>query len=112
MTKSKPPAKSASKAKPEKPVEGLVGLFGHSYGENGHRVWQFEIVRKLTGDRYAIQLFSWMDGRDTEIKIVTEDELCSPKYKLYSSRAEWLFMAQKYSADGEENPNATPYRED
>ncbi|MGG7534660.1 HNH endonuclease [Rhizobium sp. 12,4] len=66
----------------------LVGLFGHTRNDDGTINWQFEIVGKVGDDAYAIQLFSWLDGRPTDVKIFTVRQIsaCS----LYNTRHAWI----------------------
>lgn len=67
---------------------GLVGLFGHTRDEDGVIRWQFEIIGKVNDGTYTIQLFSWVDGMPTDVKIMAIDQLheCS----LYSTREAWV----------------------
>jgi hypothetical protein len=67
---------------------GLVGLFGHTRDDDGTINWQFEIIGKVGDDAYSIQLFSWMDGRPTDVKIFTLDQIA--KCSLYSTRDAWI----------------------
>jgi hypothetical protein len=57
---------------PAKPTrqQGLLGLFGHTLtpdeeGEPGAAMiqYQFQVLRTMRGERYVVQLFSFMDGR-------------------------------------------------
>jgi hypothetical protein len=51
------------------PTDPLVGNYFHSRGDRGQIVWQGEVVARV-GDAYLVQLFSWLDGRDTNRKVV------------------------------------------
>lgn len=72
---------------------GLLGLFGHTRDECGDIKWQFEIIGKVDDDAYAIQLFSWVDGMPTDVKIMQVEQLreCS----LYSTRSAWIDQWKK-----------------
>jgi hypothetical protein len=99
-----------STKRPVKPrTTGLLGLFGHTYKpdeETGEpRIhYQFEVIRKLSGNKYAVQLFSWWDGCRIEIEIYTEDFLCSPEVKLYPSEEawKWAYEKERHRRDREE----------
>lgn len=77
---------------------GLIGVFGHTRDDDGKINWQFEIVGKAGSDTYTVQLFSWMDGRATNIKIMTVEFLTSEKCTLYASRDEWIWQWARESA--------------
>lgn len=70
---------------------GLVGLYGHSRDDDGKIDWQFQITGMVGSEACTIQLFSWMDGRATDIKIVLVSDLTTKQYSLYGSRDEWLW---------------------
>lgn len=70
----------------------LKGLFGHSIVD-GNIEWQF-LVKGATGDRHAVQLFSWLDGRPTDIKFINTADLTGPGYNLYPSEKDWLRAAE------------------
>ncbi|RVI58519.1 HNH endonuclease [Sinorhizobium meliloti] len=75
---------------------GLVGLYGHTRDDDGAINWQFEVMGKITEDTYTIQLFSWLDGGPTDVKMVSLEVLrgCS----LYSTKDDWLWAWAKESA--------------
>lgn len=80
--------------KPPK-TDSLVGLFGHTYdGENGARVWQFHIVMAVDKRFYGLQLFSWLGGWPTEIRVLSIEELLSKKPVFYQTQEEWLAAAE------------------
>lgn len=63
--------------------EGLVGLWGHTFDQDGEIKWQFKIVRKA--DQFHVcQLFSWLDGGPTECKLI-ETPILAQECKLYNS---------------------------
>jgi hypothetical protein len=54
--------------------EGLKGFFGHAFTEdNGAKriQYQFQVLRRV--DAGAVQLFSFMDGGPTIVKVFCED---------------------------------------
>jgi hypothetical protein len=75
---------------------GLVGLFGHTRNDDGSINWQFEIIGKINDDTYTIQLFSWLDGGRTDVKMLSVANLmdCS----LYATREDWIWAWAKESA--------------
>lgn len=90
------------------PSEGerksVVGWFGYTVGADGRHEKQFEIVRDVGGDRYAIQLFSWFDGCPTEVQFMTGSDLFSYKCRLFTSEREWVRAAceESYRWDKQE----------
>ena len=79
---------------------GLVGLFGHSRDENGEINWQFQVAGTVGDIACTIRLFSWMDGRETDVKVVPITELVDDKkYTLYGTKDEWLWRWAKESAE-------------
>ena len=75
--------------------EGLIGLFGHTYipdpedPEEKMIQFQFKILRRMHGDRYVVQLFSFMDGGPTNVGVYPEAELLGPDVKLYADMELW-----------------------
>jgi len=82
-------------------TEGLIDLFGHTYipdqEDPEHQVIQnqFQIIRRMRGDRYVVQLFSWLDGGPTEVVVMTEAELLGPNVKLYATEENWHTASEK-----------------
>lgn len=78
-----------------KQPEGLIGLFGHTYITDPDDAdalmiqYQFRIIRKMDGDRYVIQYFSFWDGEPTNLGVMTEAELLGPSVKLYATTELW-----------------------
>jgi hypothetical protein len=95
-------SETRTKTKRARRPEGLIGLFGHTYfdGVDGDPAlrWQFQIIRRMRGDRYVVQLFSFMDGEPTEVTVLTEAELLGPHVKLYATRELWHLGYEKYQA--------------
>jgi hypothetical protein len=75
--------------------KGLIGLFGHTYiaapEEPGGRMiqYQFEIIRKMEGERYVVQLFSFMTGEPTNLAIYPESFLLGDDVRLYANAEHW-----------------------
>jgi len=76
--------------------KGLLGFFGHSYNDDGALEWQFRVIRTVGQGSYAIQLFEWIVGAPSEIVILTEKELSTPKYKLYPDEDAWRHASDEY----------------
>jgi hypothetical protein len=89
------------KMKPQPQQEGLVGFFGHTYTaaldnpDETEIQYQFEIIRKIDGDRYAVQYFSYMDGSPTSLGIYSEADLLGPTVKLYANADLWNAASSK-----------------
>jgi hypothetical protein len=76
----------------------LIGMFGHGIDEQQRFTWQFEITGVVDGFA-SLQLFSWLDGRPTDVKLVAVAELADAgKFALYASEDEWLRQAEKSTA--------------
>jgi hypothetical protein len=75
--------------------DGLIGLFGHTYIDDPDKPsvkmiqFQFRIIRKMEGDRYVIQYFSWLDGSATKVGVMPEAELLGESVKLYANAELW-----------------------
>jgi hypothetical protein len=59
--------------------------------------YQFQIIRKMEGDRYVFQYFSFLDGSPTQVGVMTEAELLGPNVKLYANQELWLWAYEKES---------------
>tara|TARA_B100000408_G_scaffold117945_1_gene96235 strand:- start:1022 stop:1561 length:540 start_codon:yes stop_codon:yes gene_type:complete len=82
--------KDAPKMNGAKPMNnsGFDGLFVHAY-KNGKIHNQGQIIGKDEG-LYALQLFSFMDGRPTNVRFITQDFLVN-ECKVYSTEDEWIY---------------------
>lgn len=86
-------SKAEQKAKQQ--PEGMIGLFGHTYvvdpdnADSTMIQYQFQIIRKMDGDRYVVQYFSFMDGSPTQVGVYPEDFLLGPDVKLYANDELW-----------------------
>jgi hypothetical protein len=78
--------------------DGLIGRFGHKCTQStGKLHFQFRIVRKLTGQRYIVQFYSWVDGRATTVGMMSEEELLGQNVKLYADAESWSLAAEQSS---------------
>lgn len=80
MNKCREPVrKGNSSASDPLMINGLVGLYFHTYKENtqGERRihWQGLVVGQISDDMYAVQLFEWIVGSPTDIVLVPVDEM-------------------------------------
>ena len=53
----------------------LVGLFGHTYAPDTETPratirYQFKVVRHIDGGRYVVQMFSFVDGKPTNVLVL------------------------------------------
>jgi len=96
--------KKQMKKKLTKPVmNGLIGLFGHTYitdPDDADAVmiqYQYQIIRKMEGDCYVIQYFSFLDGSPNNVGVYPESELLGPNVKLYATADLWNEAYEKAS---------------
>lgn len=75
-----------SRAGDDRMDNGFNGLFLHTY-KDGKIHNQAQIIGK-DGDLYALQLFSFLDGRPTDVKLVDRDFLIN-QCKMYSTEEAW-----------------------
>lgn len=61
---------------------GLVGLFLHTWSEDGVLEYQGHIVG-LDGDVVLVELFSWLDGCPTVVKPFAKEYVLSARVTLY-----------------------------
>lgn len=83
--------KSIGMPSKSRPV-GLVGVYGHRRDGEGAINNQFQIIGMVGDANCTIQLFSWVDGRETSVEIVPIADFSTPAYSLYTSRIEWLWQ--------------------
>ena|SRR5712664_1796697 len=65
-----------------KSSDGLIGMWAHSYDEDGDIDQQFQIVRR-SGDVYLCKLYSWIDGSPTGCVAVGRNKILG--LKLYET---------------------------
>jgi hypothetical protein len=73
----------------------LVGQFFHSRGERGEIVWQGEILSR-DGQRYLVELFSWVDGARNGRKLVPVSDV--QQWTIYASHVEMKSAYDEYSS--------------
>lgn len=71
----------------------LVGLFGHTFDDEGAVRYQFRVIRQATPDRYAVQLFSWLTGCPTEIRVWPAEDLFAAR--LFDNEETWRDYAER-----------------
>jgi hypothetical protein len=75
--------------------KGLIDLFGHTYIANPDRSgektiqYQFQIIRKMDGERYVVQLFLFLSGDPTSVAIYPESFLLGDDVKLHVTAELW-----------------------
>jgi hypothetical protein len=62
---------------------GLAGLWAHELDDEGYANRQMRILRPVGGDRWLVQLFSWLTGEPGGCEVVPESALLSDRYALY-----------------------------
>ena len=81
----------------------LAGLVGHTYVPDEQQPdrmrmqFQFEIIRPVPPGRWLVQLFSFMDGRPTNVVVYPESFLLGETVKLYLSHDEWHYAHERES---------------
>lgn len=67
----------------------LVGMFVHTFEDDGTLRWQGHI-KNCDGQMCLVQLFSWMTGGPTNVVAMRVDEMYSDKVKLYPDQDSWI----------------------
>lgn len=67
----------------------LMGMWLHTFNDDGSYHWQAKVVA-VDGDVVLIQLFSWLDGCQTNIEKVTKEFVYSSKCRLYANREDFM----------------------
>lgn len=62
------------------------GLYFHSWNDLREIVWQGRVLREIDSDRILVQLFSFLDGSESDQKIVKKDE--AERWTFYGSAAD------------------------
>jgi hypothetical protein len=65
-----------------KSSDGLIGMWAHTYDDDGGIEWQFQIIRR-SGDVYLCKLYSWVDGSPTGCVAIGRNKILG--LKLYES---------------------------
>jgi hypothetical protein len=84
----------AGKAAAEKEMSRppLVGKYFHSI-EDGKVKWQGKVVAELPGDRYLVQLFSWLSGDSTNREIINLGDMAN--WRFFSEHSAWIEAGDK-----------------
>jgi hypothetical protein len=75
--------------------ESLVGQFFHSFNDEGHIVWQGEILKEPRKELYLVQTFSWVDGSPVESVLVPLDDMRKWKFYPDADAMNWAYEKQK-----------------
>lgn len=97
-----PPSLQPRQTEPPVSDHPLVNIYGHTLTIDGEYQYQFKIIGAVNADKtiFAVQFFSWMDGRDTEIHFIDIDDLMTEtKCTLYGSQREWQFRGDNQDHD-------------
>jgi hypothetical protein len=62
--------------------DGLIGMWAHTYDDEGDIDLQFQVVRR-SGDVYLCAIYSWRDGNPTNCIAMRRDKILD--LKLYES---------------------------
>ena len=71
----------------------LKGKFGHRYEDNAI-TWQGRILGQVQDTRYLVQLYSWIDGDETDQVLVPIEQL--DNWKFYDTEEDWKRAYDKY----------------
>jgi hypothetical protein len=69
----------------------LIGKHFHSFQGDGHLKWQGQVVGSITGEVYLVQLFEWVTGAESNLRLVKLEEMLS--WDFYQTRED---MKQTY----------------
>jgi hypothetical protein len=62
--------------------DGLIGMWAHTFDDDGDIEWQFQIIRR-SGDVYICKLYSWTNGRPANCVVIPRNKILS--LQLYES---------------------------
>lgn len=60
----------------------IVGKFFHSDAKRG---WQGVVKARLSENAYQVQLFDWILGQKSHLKVVTADDMADSEWNFYHS---------------------------
>jgi hypothetical protein len=76
--------------------DGLIGMWAHTFDEDGDLEWQLQIVRR-SGDVYICKLYSWEHGRPTDCVVIPRKKILG--LKLYESSQALNVALDKYEQE-------------
>ena len=62
--------------------DGLIGMWAHTFDDDGDIEWQFQIIRR-SGDVYICKLYSWTNGCPANCVVIPRNKILS--LQLYES---------------------------
>jgi len=62
--------------------DGLIGMWAHTFDDDGNIEWQFQIIRR-SGDVYICKLYSWTNGRPANYVVIPRNKILG--LQLYES---------------------------
>lgn len=71
----------------------IVGKHFHSFHDYGIVNWQGRILSEPTPSTFLVQLYSWIDGNETEQKLISFAEM--ENWRFYSSDKEMVKAYEK-----------------
>jgi hypothetical protein len=81
-----------------KSSDGLIGMWAHTYDEDGDIDQQFQIVRR-SGDVYLCKLYSWIDGSPAGCVAVGRSKILG--LKLYETCEAMNAALEKHIQQGQ-----------
>lgn len=73
--------------KPSNKIDGYVGLFAHTFSEDGRIEHQLQVKHQLPDGRLVCQMFSFISGFPTTQKTYTLDE--TKGWAFYTNSSDW-----------------------
>jgi ribosomal protein L36 len=76
--------------------DGLIGMWAHTFDEDGDIDQQFQIIRR-SGDVYICRIYSWEDGRPTNCTVIRRNRIFD--LKLYESSEAMNVALEKHEQE-------------
>jgi hypothetical protein len=59
--------------------DGLIGLWCHTFDDDGDIEWQFQIIRR-SHDAYVCRLYSWENGRPADCVVIPRKKILGLRF--------------------------------
>jgi hypothetical protein len=95
--------------------DGLIGLWAHTFNQDGSIDQQFQIIRR-SGDMYICKLYSWVNGRPTNCVVINRNKILGLKlyescesmnvaFENYMEQRRWRRMAEEATMRRDVSPS-------
>lgn len=71
----------------------LVGLFLHTYNEEGKIEWQGHVEDEIADGAFLVALFSWMHGYFSNYVVMRVQDMVEKNATFYADKDDWLRVA-------------------